>query len=148
MILLWFPTHAGVLIMTKRAPIIVEPDISARLDQLHGLYGRDQTIPDILDGLNTRLVRARQLYGGDRSIPAIVNGLYEKLEQLRLLYGLDQTIEEILDGIISRKTRLNRLVELQSEVMVTIDEHEEIQLIQRQFARYVYNLARQKRNPE
>jgi hypothetical protein len=27
----------------KEAPIIVEPDISAELDQVYGLYGRDQT---------------------------------------------------------------------------------------------------------
>jgi hypothetical protein len=41
--------------MTDTTPINVGPDISARLNQLHGLYGRDKTI---LDGLNKRLGQA------------------------------------------------------------------------------------------
>lgn len=41
----------------------MSPDLKGRLDQLHGLYGRDQSLPDILDGLNNRLGYARELYG-------------------------------------------------------------------------------------
>jgi hypothetical protein len=44
--------------MTDTTPINVGPDISARLNQLHGLYGRDKTLSDILDGLNKRLGQA------------------------------------------------------------------------------------------
>jgi hypothetical protein len=36
----------------------------------------DQSLPDTLDGLNTRLGHARILYGPERSIPEVVNGLY------------------------------------------------------------------------
>jgi hypothetical protein len=62
----------------------------ARLDQLHNLYGRDQSLPDILDGLNKRLSQARTLYGPEQSLPAVVSGLYEKLDELRNLYGSDR----------------------------------------------------------
>jgi hypothetical protein len=80
--------------------------------------------------------KRRILYGHGRSLPAVVSGLYVKLDRLRQLYGADQ-VEEILDGIIERKKRLNRLVELQSKTRVTINEHEEIHMILRQFRRRV-----------
>jgi hypothetical protein len=57
-------------------------DISDSLIRLHGLYGHDQELPDILDGLNTRLAAARQLYGPGRSIPMVVNGICAKLDRL------------------------------------------------------------------
>jgi hypothetical protein len=112
-------------------------------EQLHRLYGYNHDIPDILDGLNARLIRARQMYGPTRSIPIVVSGLYDKLDRLRQLYGPDLTAEEILDGLIERKLQLNRLVEMQSKVMVSTDEHAE-QLLKRQFSRYVYGLSREK----
>jgi hypothetical protein len=74
----------------------------------------------------------------------VMSGLYDKLEELRQLYGPDLTIEEILDGIISRKQQLNRLVKLQSKVMVSAGEQTEIRLLQRNLRRYVYNLAKEK----
>jgi hypothetical protein len=121
----------------------VGPDVSVRLNQLHTLYGIDQPLTDILDGLNARLAHARQLYGPEWSIPVVVNGLYRKLDQLRQLYGSDH-IEDILDGIIERREQLNRLVELQSKVMLSDDELAEFQSIRQQFKRYVANLARRK----
>jgi hypothetical protein len=51
--------------MSERTPILVGPDV---LEQLDELYGRDQSLPDILDGLSSRLARARQLYGPGRSL--------------------------------------------------------------------------------
>jgi hypothetical protein len=51
----------------------------------------------------------------------VANGLYDELDALRLLYG-SEFVEEVLDGIIDRKRRLNRLVELKSKVIVTVDE--------------------------
>jgi hypothetical protein len=82
--------------MLQRTPITVGRHVRSRLDQLHGLYGRDQSLPDILDGLNKRLDQAQLLYGPKRSL-AIVSGLYDKLDELRRLYG-SVRIEEILDG--------------------------------------------------
>jgi hypothetical protein len=87
--------------MLQRTPITVGRNVRSRLDQLHGLYGRGQSLPDILDGLNKRLDQAQLLYGPERSLPAIVSGLYDKLDELRRLYGSDR-IEEILDGVIDR----------------------------------------------
>jgi hypothetical protein len=72
----------------------------------------------------------------------VANGLYDKLDALRLLYG-SEFVEEVLDGIIDRKRRLNRLVELKSKVIVTVDEQDEIRFLERLFKRYVYNLARE-----
>jgi hypothetical protein len=129
--------------MSERTPILVGPDVSARLEQLHGLYGRDQSLADILDGLSSRLARARQLYGPGRSLPEVVNGLYEKLDELRQLYG-SESIEEILDGIIDRKRRVNRLVELQSKMVLSAHELREFQVLKQQFKQYVADLARQK----
>jgi hypothetical protein len=71
--------------MSDRTPILVGPDVSAKLEQPQGLYGRDQSLPDILDGLSSRLARARQLYGPGRSLPEVVNGLYKRLDELRQL---------------------------------------------------------------
>jgi anion-transporting ArsA/GET3 family ATPase len=72
-----------------------------------------------------------------------VNALHDKLDALRLLYG-SEFVEEVLDGIIDRKRRLNRLVQLKSKVIVTVDEQDEIRFLERLFKRYVYNLAREK----
>jgi hypothetical protein len=83
--------------MLQRTPITVGRHVRSRLDQLHGLYGRDQSLPDMLDGLNKRLDQAQLLYGPERSLPAIVSGLYDKLDELRRRYG-SVRIEEILDG--------------------------------------------------
>lgn len=93
--------------MSQKTPIIVGPEIIARLEQLHGLYGSDQPMPEILDGLNTRLAYARQLYGPGRSLPQVVNGLYAKLDKLRQLYG-SESIEEVVDDVISGRIRFNR----------------------------------------
>jgi hypothetical protein len=123
--------------------IIVPPDLSAKLDQLHGLYGRDQSLSRHLDGLNAQLVHARILYGGEQSLVAVVNGLYEKLNLLRQLYGNDE-LGEVLDGIIDRKLRLNRMVELQRKVALSVPELAEFHLVRQQFTRYVANLAQQK----
>jgi hypothetical protein len=57
-------------------------------------------------------------------------------------------LEEALDGVIGRRRRLNCLVALQSKTMVNIDEHEEIQLILRQFRRWVHNQTKQKAQPD
>jgi hypothetical protein len=114
-----------------------------RLDKLHELYGHDQSLPDILDGINTRLERARQLYGYEKPIPEIVNSIYYQLDELRKLYG-SECVEEILDGIIDRKKRLNRLIELKSKGMLSVDEHHEIGYIERLRQRYVDCLAKQK----
>jgi hypothetical protein len=129
--------------MSERTPILVEPDVSARLEQLHGLYCRDQSLPDILDGLSSRLARARQLYGPGRPLPEVVNGLYEKLDELRQLYG-SESIEEILDGIIDRKRRLNRLAELQSKMVLSAHELREFHVLRQQFRDYMRDLAKQK----
>jgi hypothetical protein len=129
--------------MLSTENIILPPDVRAGLDQLQGLYGRDQAMTDSLAGLNTRLGYARQLYGPGRSIPQIVNGIYRQLNQLRQLYGSDH-IEDILTEIIAQKEQLNRMVELQSKVMLSVDELAEYQSIRREFQRYVTNLARQK----
>jgi hypothetical protein len=96
-----------------RWQITVGRDLRATLSQLHRIYGHDQSLPQILDGLNARLGQARLLYGTERSPPAVVSGLYEKLDELRQLYG-SESIEEILDGIIGRRRRINRMVKLQS----------------------------------
>jgi hypothetical protein len=119
----------------------MQPRSSAKLIQLHGLYGTDQSLPEILDGLNTRLGLARQLYGPTRSIPEVVGGLFAKLDRLRQLYGPNQIIEQILDAIIDRKVRLNRLIELQCKTATTIHEHEEIQTLLRQFGPHVRHLT-------
>jgi hypothetical protein len=84
------------------------------------------------------------MYGTDKSIAQVVEGIYARLDKLLEMYGPVERVEEILDGIADRKKQLNRLVELKSKVMVCADEHEEIQRIERQFRRYVYDLVRQK----
>jgi hypothetical protein len=127
--------------MADETQIIAPPDVSATLDQLHGLYGRDQSLPAILEGLNKRLGHARILYGPGRS--EVVNGLYRKLDRIRQLYGSEH-IEDVLDDIIERKEHLNRVVELQSKVMLSADELAEFHSIRQQFKLYVANLARQK----
>jgi hypothetical protein len=113
----------------------VEPaDLRATLDKLHGLHGRDQPLNGIPDGLNARLVRAREI-GPERSLPAVVSGIYDKLDNVRRLYGrmygYDMSIEEILDVIILQTARLSRLVELQSQTMVSGTELEEIEFLRR-----------------
>jgi hypothetical protein len=60
----------------------------ATLDTLHGLYGHDQSLKTILDGLNTRLARARELYGPGLPLPMVVSGLCDQLDELRRLYGI------------------------------------------------------------
>jgi hypothetical protein len=127
--------------MSEGTHIIVGPEVSAGLDQLHALYGRDQSLPHILDGLNTRLARARELYGPGRSLPLVVNGLYEKLDELRQLYG-SESIEEILDGINRRRTRTNRMVELQSKVVLSVHELRELQVLKEHWKQYLADLAR------
>jgi hypothetical protein len=112
-----------------------------RLDNLQRLYGTDQSLQEILDGLSARLHRARRMYGTDKSIAQVVDGIYARLDKLLEMYG---PVEEILDGIVDLKKQLNRLVELQSKVMVSAQEHEEIEHLKRLFRRYVYDLARQK----
>jgi hypothetical protein len=66
----------------------------------------------------------------------VVSGLCDQLDELRQLYGAE-SIEEVLASIIDRRKRLNRLVELKSKVMVTGEEHHEIQYRERMFKRYV-----------
>jgi hypothetical protein len=114
--------------------------IRARLNQLHELYGRDQPLPDLLDGVRIRLERARSFYGGERSLLEVFGRVYAQLDELHQLYG-SEPLEEILDGIIERKKRLNRLVELQSKVVVASDEELELQFLRRLFRLYVYRLA-------
>jgi hypothetical protein len=114
-----------------------------RLDELHGLYGHDLSLPDILDGINTRLERARKLYGNERSLPEVVNGIYYQLDELRLLYG-NESIEEILAGIIERRKRLNRLVELKGKGTISVDEHHEIDYLEAARQRHVDTLAKRK----
>ena len=110
--------------MLQKTPIIVGREVRDSLDQLHGLYGRDQRLPEILNGLNARLSQARLLYGNGRSLPQVVGGLYEKLDELHKLYGSDR-IEEILDGIIDRRRWLTRMAELQGKVVLNIYEIKE-----------------------
>jgi hypothetical protein len=125
--------------MATKAPIVMGREIRDRLEQLHKLYGREQPLLDVLDGLIARLGHARQLYGPGRSLPGIVNGIYAQLDELRQLYDCE-SIEEILAGIIARKKRLNRLVELQSKAPVTDDENHEIEYLIKQ---YLYELGRE-----
>jgi hypothetical protein len=134
--------YAGVTIMLQKTPIIVGREVRDSLDQLHGLYGRDQRLPEILNGLNARLSQARLLYGNGRSLPQVVGGLYEKLDELRKLYGSDR-IEEILDGIIDRRRWLNRVAELQGKVVLNIYEIKEFQVLKRQNQQYLDGLAKQ-----
>jgi hypothetical protein len=61
----------------------VEPDVSARLDTLHGLYGRDQSLSDILDGLYTKLGRARLLSGRERLDPDAPQTVQARLRPIR-----------------------------------------------------------------
>lgn len=63
-----------------------------------------------------------------------MNRLYKKLDELRRLC-CTEAIEQRLDGITDGKKRLNRLVELPSKVLVTVDEHEELQHLERLFSR-------------
>jgi hypothetical protein len=120
------------------------PDIRAKIDKLHCLYGRDKNLGDILDGINMRLARARRPYGPGASVPLIVKGLYNQLDELRKLCR-PKSIEEILAGLIDRKKRFNRLVELQSKALVSDEEKQEIKHLRRMFTRYLYQLARGKR---
>jgi hypothetical protein len=115
----------------------------AKVTRFHGLYGRDQSLSDILDGLIMRLGEARILYGPGRSLPEAVSGICYLLDEMRKLYGSD-SIEEILAGIIDRKRRLNRLVELKAVGMVTVEQHHEIEFLERVRRRYICNLAKQK----
>jgi hypothetical protein len=126
------PAYAGVTIMLQKTPIIVGREVRDSLDQLHGLYGRDQRLPEILNGLNKRLSQARLLYGNGRSLPQVVSGLYAKLDKLRKLYGSD-SIEEIVDDVIAWRLRFNRLVELQNKVIVSESDYDEMRAIQQQF---------------
>jgi hypothetical protein len=48
-------------------PTAVAPDIRAKLDKLHCLYGRDKNLGDILDGINMRLARATACPGWSES---------------------------------------------------------------------------------
>jgi hypothetical protein len=112
--------------------IVVPPDLTARLDELHGLFGRDQEMPDILRGLSTRLTRARQFYGPNRSLPEVVSGLYDKLDELRKLYG-SESVESVLDEVIAWRKRFNRLIELQNQIGMSPLDYEEMRAIQRQF---------------
>jgi hypothetical protein len=100
-------------------PIIVPPDLTASLDQLHNLYGRNQPLLPIIQGLST-LARPRQLYGPGRSLPFVVSGLYDKLDELCRLYG-SELAEDVLDDVIAWRKRFNRLVELQSKVTQILD---------------------------
>jgi hypothetical protein len=111
------------MLNTTPTPIIVPADLTARLDQLHGLYGRDQSLSHHLDGLNARLAQARQIYGPTLSLQHVVTGLYTQLDELRQLYGSDSA-EDVLTSIIARKKRYNRLVELQSKMMLSTAEYE------------------------
>jgi len=79
-------------------------EVRERLDHLHEIFGHDQSLLDILDGLIMRLGEARVLYGPDRSLPEAVSGIYYLLDELRKLYGCD-SIEEILVGAIERGDR-------------------------------------------
>jgi sRNA-binding protein len=54
------------------------------------------------------------------------------------------SIEAILDIVILQTRRFARLVELQSNTMVTRDEAEEIEFLKRQSRRYVYELGKQR----
>ena len=49
--------------MADQTQITVGKELRAKPSQLHGIYGRDQSLPQILDGLNKRLDQARLLYG-------------------------------------------------------------------------------------
>jgi hypothetical protein len=129
--------------MSDRTQIIVGRDVRVMLDQLHTLYGKDQPLPAILHGLNTRLGQARLIYGPKRSIPAVVTGLYEKLDELRKLYDYD-SIEDILDLTIDLKRRLNRMAELQGKVVLSTHELREFQVLRQQFRDYMRDLAKQK----
>jgi hypothetical protein len=84
--------------MQKKASIKVGRDVLDRLDHLHGLFGGDQSLSDILDGLIMRLGEARILYGPGRSLPEAVSGICYLLDEMRKLYCSD-SIEEILAGI-------------------------------------------------
>jgi hypothetical protein len=95
--------------MSTKAPLVLGREIRDRLDQLHKLYGREQPLLDILDGLIGRLGHARQLYGPGRSLPTVINGIYALLDELRHLYG-SESIEYVLGKFIRRKKLLNRLV--------------------------------------
>jgi hypothetical protein len=118
--------------MLETSPMVVPPDLRDRLDELHGIFGRDQEMPDILRGLTTRLTRARQLYGPNRSLPAVVSGLYDKLDELRRLYG-SESIEPVLDEVIAWRKRFNRLIELQNQIVLNTLDYEEMRAIQREF---------------
>jgi hypothetical protein len=132
----------------RASNIVVPADLRATLDKLHGLYGRGQSLANILDRLNTRLMRAREMYGPERSMPQVVTGIYDKLDNVRRLYstiyGYDMSIEEILDVIILHTRRLGRLVELQSHTMVSGAELEEIEFLKRMSRRCVCDLAKEK----
>jgi hypothetical protein len=56
----------------------------------------------------------------------------------------DSPIEQILAGIIERKKRLNRMVELQSKMMLNVHELREFQFLRQEFKQYVADLAKQK----
>jgi hypothetical protein len=70
-----------------------------------------------------------------------VSGIYYLLDERRKLYGSD-SIEEILAGVIDRKRRLNRLVELKAIGMVTVEQHHEIEFLERVQRRYIHNLVK------
>jgi hypothetical protein len=109
------------------------------------LYGKDQPLPGILDGLRSRVIIARPVYGPTRSIAQIVSGIYEQLDELRQPYG-SESIEEILDGIIDRKKRLNRMIELQSKVALNVHELREFQVLKQQLKQYANDLSMQKKH--
>ena len=71
----------------------------------------------------------------------VVNGLYDKLDRVRKVHGIDQAIEGTFDDLIARRVVLNHLIELMSKPLVTVDEVEKIQIIKKQWNRYLYNPA-------
>jgi hypothetical protein len=125
--------------MSSKTLPSLERGVCARLDRLHELFGRDQSLLDMLDGLITRLAAARQLYGPGRSLAMVVSGIYSQLDELRHLYGSDSA-EDMLALVIARKKRLNRLVELQTKALATDDENQEIEYLIKQ---YIYELVKE-----
>src|SRR5262249_15985352 len=87
--------------------------------------------------------KARIFYGSGRLLPAVVSGLYEKLDELRKLRG-SESIEEILDGVINRQRRFNRVIELESKVVLNVHKLKEFQVLRRKFKQYAAHLAKQK----
>jgi hypothetical protein len=64
---------------------LVGREARAGLDRLHRPYGRDQSLPDILDGLTRDAPAHANCHG--RSLAVVVSGIYDKLDELRQLCG-------------------------------------------------------------